>query len=611
MTQKHTRLGDVLVTQGAITRETLEHEAFHARGRLGHYLRAYNHIDDRALAKALAAQWELEYVEFDAHVPNASLFLPREREHYIRHHYVPFARSKSGLVIATSQPSDELKIFAAAYHLQPITMVVTSPRDLAAYHASVASLASTRHATLHLRRQHRHLSADRILLRNQRRGFVLLALALGAVFTFDSGAAWHGLLVACNIFYLATLALKMMLYHQGKKGLMEQQKNEASFKETVATLDHASLPIYTILLPLYQESSAVLERLIAHLNALDYPHEKLDIKLICEADDMATIEALKELQPPQMMEIIHVPPSQPRTKPKACNMAIPHFRGEFIVIFDAEDAPAPDQLKRAVAMFQATPTRVACLQAPLNYYNRQENLLTQLFSIEYSSLFNLLLPALQRIKLPIPLGGTSNHLRAEALRTVGGWDAFNVTEDADLGIRLAYFGFETRVLPSLTLEEAPVTVRAWMSQRTRWIKGYIQTWLVFTRDTGELKKRLGKAGYYGFQFFVGAPALTFLLAPLFWVIFAFSLTGLLPTHLSPLMVSLCFISFVGGMLSHWIYARATIRLEGWQSMGLAMAAYPLYWLLHSVAAARALYQLVVAPHHWNKTTHGISRIFKG
>ena len=150
-----------------------------------------------------------------------------------------------------------------------------------------------------------------------------------------------------------------------------------------------------------------------------------------------------------------------------------------------------------------------------------------------------------------------------------------------------------------------------MRQRARWVKGYIQTWLVFTRNPGDLKKRLGKLGYYGFQFFVGAPALTFLLAPFFWIICVLSFTGLLPTHLSPFMISLCLTSFVGGMVSHWVYARATIRLEGWQSMRLAVMAYPLYWLLHSVAAARALYQLVWAPHYWNKTIHGVSGIFKG
>jgi cellulose synthase/poly-beta-1,6-N-acetylglucosamine synthase-like glycosyltransferase len=277
------------------------------------------------------------------------------------------------------------------------------------------------------------------------------------------------------------------------------------------------------------------------------------------------------------------------------------------VIYDAEDAPAPDQLKRSVALFAQYPPEVACLQASLNYYNRHENLLTRLFSIEYSALFGLLLPALERMGLPIPLGGTSNHLRVVALRDAGGWDAFNVTEDADLGIRLAYFGYRTRILPSLTLEEAPVALGGWMKQRTRWIKGYIQTWLVYTRDPAELKRRLGTHGYYGFQFFVGAPALTFLLAPVFWAVFVLSLMGVF-TAISPMMLSFCMVAFVGGMVGHWLYARAVLCIERWDGMTLALVLFPLYWLLHSIAAGRALWQLATAPHYWEKTRHGLTRM---
>jgi cellulose synthase/poly-beta-1,6-N-acetylglucosamine synthase-like glycosyltransferase len=366
--------------------------------------------------------------------------------------------------------------------------------------------------------------------------------------------------------------------------------------------------MYSILVPMYRDSSDVMARLIANLDALDYPKEKLDIKLICEADDTVTLAALKALRPPETMEIIAVAPSHPRTKPKACNVALQRVRGEYVVIYDAEDAPAPDQLKRAVAMFRAGPEKLACLQASLNYYNRNENILTQLFSIEYSALFRLFLPALERMGLPIPLGGTSNHLKATALRDVGGWDSFNVTEDADLGIRLAYLGYTTQTLPSLTLEESPITLGAWMKQRTRWIKGYIQTWLVFTRDTAELKRRLGSRGYYGFQFFIGAPALTFLLAPLFWLAFILSLTGIFPNALSPNMHALCAFSFVGGMLCHWLFARKVMQLEGWENLSRAFWLYPCYWLLHSAAAARALWQLITAPHYWDKTSHGMSRM---
>ncbi|MFN7612298.1 MAG: glycosyltransferase family 2 protein, partial [Alphaproteobacteria bacterium] len=292
------------------------------------------------------------------------------------------------------------------------------------------------------------------------------------------------------------------------------------------------------------------------------------------------------------------------------NVALADVTAEFVVIFDAEDIPAADQLKKAVSRFRELPLDVACLQAPLNYYNRDENLLTRLFSIEYGSLFGQMLPALQALAIPMPLGGTSNHLRTAALRKVGGWDAFNVTEDADLGIRLSYFGYRTEMLDSLTLEEAPITFRAWFKQRARWIKGYLQTWLVYTRDTRDLKKRLGRVGYYGFHFFIGAPALTFLLAPFFWVIFFISLLGLFPTMLLPWVLTLCILSLCGGIVSHWLFARTTIRAQGWMGSKIRQAGwyYPFYWLLHSIAAVKALSDLALRPHHWEKTRHGVSKL---
>lgn len=606
MAQPAQRLGDILVAQGAITRVALEGLMPRVRGPLGAFLRAHDKINGRALSHALATQHGIAQVMLADMPADPTLFSARDLAHYQQHRYIPFMRNGAILTLATPEPSALLRAEAQRYHQCEIRMVVISPRDLTHYFATVASHATTRRARLSLRRKHRTLVADRILLPHQIRGLLVLAACVAAAFIVVPASAWHGLLIACNFFYLSTLAIKLQMYSQGRAGLKEQQKTLARHEQLITALSPESLPIYTVLVPLYRESAAVMARLVGHLNALDYPREKLDIKLICEADDAATLEALKALHPPETMEIIAVPPSTPRTKPKACNVAFQQLRGEFLVIFDAEDAPAPNQLKYAVALFQENGPRLACLQASLNYYNRDENLLTQLFSIEYSALFRILLPALARMQLPIPLGGTSNHLRVAALKEVGGWDAFNVTEDADLGIRLSYFGYRTGMLPSLTLEEAPITLGAWIKQRTRWIKGYIQTWLVYTRDTAELKRRLGSEGYYGFQFFVGAPAVTFLLAPIFWGVFILSLMGIFPVHLSPLMLSICLISFVGGIISHWWFARAVVGIEGWVHLRRAVLIYPLYWLLHSVAAARALWQLVTAPHYWEKTRHGVS-----
>ncbi len=607
---QRSRIGDVLVAQGALSRNVMESMLNQARGRLGDFLRSHGLVNGRDIANALAAQHSLEMLDVLAAPPQADLFMPRDIAHYVAHRFVPYRRDPEGLTLATCEPNEALRQFAETHYRCHITLCVITARDMSNYFAHRGATSATRQARLSLRRRYRHLVADRILIASQSRGLLLLlAMLVIAAFAMPT-MVWKTLLIGCKVFYVMTLLIKLEFYRQGVAGQRAQKLQETYLTNAVRALDAAALPTYSILVPMYDESAEVMQRLIMNLSKLDYPKEKLDIKLICEADDTATIDALKALRPPQTMEIIAVPPSLPRTKPKACNVALAHVRGEYVVIYDAEDAPAPDQLKRAYVMFRDGARDLACVQASLNYYNRDENTLTQMFAIEYSALFNLLLPALERMGLPIPLGGTSNHLKTAALRDVGGWDAFNVTEDADLGIRLHYFGYKTRILASLTLEESPISLGAWMKQRTRWIKGYIQTWLVYTRDTRMLKQRLGLRGYYGFQFFIGAPALTFLLAPIFWATFIVSLVGVLGNPLSPTMQVICGVSFIGGVLGHWLFARKVMQLEGWAHMHLAFMLYPLYWLLHSVAAARALWQLATAPHYWDKTRHGVSKILQ-
>lgn len=603
------RLGDILVEKG-VPRAAVE-RLVNTSAPIGHTLKSNGLIGARGLAQALAEQQHLPYVDLTQRPPDGSLFRTRDLAHYLKHRYIPYSFEVGVLTVACSDPSPELIRELAARYDCAIRLSVTSPRDLQTAWFAQGGRSISRRAKHALRRRHRGLTADRTLERPQAMGFGLLMLALLIFLIIDLRDTWYFVLIGCNLFYFVVLAFKLQLYLQGTSAARAMRLLDKQLQQNAAAIAEHTLSVYSILVPVFRESNEVLHRLLGNLSALDYPKEKLDIKLICEADDGETIEALKALRPPETMEIIAVPPSQPRTKPKACNVALQTIRGEYLVIYDAEDAPAPDQLKRAVDLFRESPANTACLQAPLNYYNRNENLLTQLFAIEYSMLFRLLLPAMERMELPIPLGGTSNHLKVEALLACGGWDAFNVTEDADLGIRLAYFGYRTRILPSLTLEEAPITLRAWMKQRTRWIKGYIQTWLVYMRDPAELKYRLGSQAYYGFQFFVGAPALTFLLAPIFWTIFILGLMGLMPQALSPAMLGFCIVSFIGGLASHWLFARKVMQLERWYDMASAGMLYPFYWLLHSIACARALWQLARAPHYWEKTTHGLSAVFKG
>ncbi len=235
----------------------------------------------------------------------------------------------------------------------------------------------------------------------------------------------------------------------------------------------AETPVYSVLVPLFREAG-VLPCLLQALEALDYPRAKLEVLLVLEAADLDTQAILLSLHLPPAFRTVIVPEGGPRTKPKALNYALQLARGDYVVVYDAEDRPEPDQLRRALAMFRRAPPQLGCVQAQLNIYNPRASWFARQFTLEYSALFDAILPALARLGLPVPLGGTSNHFRRETLVAVGGWDPFNVTEDADLGFRLARRGWRTALLQSTTWEEAPVSFSRWFRQRTRWLKGWSQ-----------------------------------------------------------------------------------------------------------------------------------------
>jgi len=601
------KLGDIL-TDNALASSAHITQALHTQSRigglLGDLLLCHHGIAPRALAQVVALQHNLPLVWLNQSPPDSSLFKQADLAHYQQWHMVPWRMENGVLQLATSHPSDALVAWARGHYGGDIALCVTASRDLHQHVLRAAHARMTRLARLRLKRLHPALSAAKTLVPTQARGLMAVIVFVASALLLIPETALLTALWMSNAFYLSTLCFKWLLYVSWKRITHTKP-------EDLGARDDSDLPTYSILVPMYKEPEPVIKNVIAALGALDYPAHKKEVFLLCEADDAETIAAIKAARPPEYCKILPVPPSRPRTKPKACNYALPMLRGEFVVIFDAEDRPEPAQLKKAVASFRAR-SDISCLQVPLNYYNRTENLLTKLFSIEYSALFRLQLPALERLAIPIPLGGTSNHIRRSALMEVGGWDAYNVTEDADLGIRLRYFGHHTAMLNSITLEESPVSLGAWLKQRSRWIKGYIQTWLVFTRNPGEMRARLGFGGYYGFQFFVGAPALTFILAPFFWAGCLFATAGLWHSPLpNPLLVTCC-LSMLCGALSHWLYAKAAVKQEGWGAEMLpAVAVYPFYWLLHSVASFIALWQLATRPHYWAKTTHGVSKNASG
>ncbi len=306
-------------------------------------------------------------------------------------------------------------------------------------------------------------------------------------------------------------------------------------QEKLDALADAELPVYTILVPLYKETE-VVDKVVRHISMLDYPSDRLDVKILLEPDDPETLAAIERTGLPPFCEVIICPDSQPKTKPKACNHGLARACGDYVVIFDAEDRPEPDQLKKAIVAFRRAERwwkrfrwlrwinpldrvdrgRTVCLQAKLNYYNPRQNLLTRWFTIEYATWFQLYLPGLHALRAPIPLGGTSNHFRADALKEIGGWDPFNVTEDCDLGIRLHKLGYRTQVLDSTTWEEANSRLGNWLRQRSRWVKGYVQTHFTHMRHPLRTLIKLRPWGTFNFLNSVGGLSLMLLLNPIFW-----------------------------------------------------------------------------------------------
>lgn len=372
----------------------------------------------------------------------------------------------------------------------------------------------------------------------------------------------------------------------------------------------ADLPIYTVLVPLHRESR-VLAQLRGALLALDYPAARLDVKLLIEAGDRETKEAIATIDWPGFVEVVTVPPGEPRTKPRALNVGLLLARGRYAVVYDAEDVPEPGQLRDAAALFDRLGPEVACLQARLVIDNTGDGILTRFFTLEYGALFDVLVPALAQCDLPVPLGGTSNHLKTEILRALGGWDPWNVTEDADLGIRLALAGYRVADLPSGTHEEAPARLGAWLAQRARWMKGYVQVVITHSRRPARTLRDLGPWRFSGAVLLTAVTVLSAAIYPVFAPIVLYQIaSGAILEHegaLELVVASLSTTLLGAGLLAMIWPALTAIRRRGWTGLLPFALLMPLYYLLVSVGAWRGMFELITDPDRWNKTEHGLAR----
>jgi len=369
-------------------------------------------------------------------------------------------------------------------------------------------------------------------------------------------------------------------------------------------LADADLPVYTVIVAMYREGT-VIPKLVAGLNAFDYPKAKLDIKLVIEAGDEETLSAIMAQRLPPRFDVVIAPPGKPRTKPRALNVALDVARGELVCVYDAEDEPAPDQLRRAAARF-AEDASLDALQGRLTIANWRDCWLSFMFAVEYAALFELVNPGLSALELPVALGGTTNHIRTATLRRVGGWDAWNVTEDADLGLRLARFGARVGALDSETVEEAPNEFANWFRQRSRWQKGWMQTMIVHTREPRRYFRELGfKKGVAGLTLIAGT-VMTGLFGPFFlveaiWRGFSESMSQAPVSRLADVYT---YILMLTGVQAVVLPALVAMRKRGMRDYGRALLYMPLYYALVSAATWMALYELIVRPFHWHKTSHG-------
>jgi glycosyltransferase XagB len=367
------------------------------------------------------------------------------------------------------------------------------------------------------------------------------------------------------------------------------------------------LPVYTVIVALYREAACV-PALLQALDAFDYPREKLQLILVLEPNDLATRAAIARFGPMPHLQVLIAPAIRPQTKPKALNCALPFARGTFTAVFDAEDRPHPGQLRAALDIFRSHGGDVACAQASLCIENFEKTWLTRMFAAEYAGQFDVFLPGFAEMRLPLPLGGSSNHFRTDVLRKVGGWDAWNVTEDADLGFRLARFGYRSVMFHSTTQEEAPAAFKSWLGQRSRWMKGWMQTWRVHMRHPRRLWREAGPRGLLALNVIVGGNVVTALAYPLLVIELSAGLlaetfggpgwffTGaLLPLHVATIAFGFLSTVVIGLM---GLARRKRLRIAP------VLALTPFYWALLSIAAWRALWQLWRDPYRWEKTEHG-------
>ncbi len=609
------RIGDILIDEGYISREDL-YKALSIQkkhgGRLGWILLSNGFITRLQFYRALAKKFNLPFVseDIEKNLDQLDIVLLQmtESEEVIEFQALPLNIVNNKLILLTSYPKNEktLEHFKNKFRVREIEERVVTDQDISNLVKRLFKRILQAKTTFGLYNREPEESAFIRMTKPQVIFFwaVILSTAIGM--WFYTNQVLIGLFALVQVFYLLAIVYKFIVSMAGIRSRFTYSKN----LEIKKSQEIKEYPVYTVLVPLFKEPEAVLKNIINAIKNLDYPKNKLDVIFLFEKNDHQTIDMAKSLKPVSSWRFFYVPNGTPTTKPKACNYGLHFARGKYLVIYDAEDIPEPNQLKKALAAFQNSSDEYGCFQAYLNYYNKNENFLTRMFTLEYSYWFDYMLNGLYKLKLPIPLGGTSNHFRTDILKKISGWDPFNVTEDADLGVRMAAENKRVGVIGSTTYEEANKSLGNWIRQRSRWIKGYMQTALVYNRHPVKLIKTLGLWKWASFQMLVTGTPLTFLINPIMWLTFLFWIlahNSIIFPSIPESVIIMGTISLIAGNLIMVLLNLAAAFSRKYYNLIPYSLLNPIYWIFHSIAAYKALFQLVFKPFYWEKTKHGITK----
>ncbi len=600
-------IGEILTKNGWIDQVELSNaltlQARH-QARLGDILRSNNLVSHSNFLAALAQQFGTRVVDLTTEPPEADVTDQLSAQYCLKHKIIPFKSTGNWMIFATANPDGFAAIIdELAKKFGRVSFVIAGLEQIE------AQISQLRNGDLSERAN--SLCPPRYSCRTWARpmglpvlAFVLMALSLLITF-YPQGLIWivTGWIIL-NLILMTALRFVALSVQIGAKLRKPfggaSQEPDACARETTQ-----KLPIVSVLVPLHREEH-ILPQLLNRLGQSDYPKGLLDVCLVLEENDEVTRKAASQLTLPGWIRIIEVPTSSLQTKPRAMNYALDFCKGSIVGIYDAEDAPDTDQISRIVNYFNQCGPEVACIQGYLDFYNPKRNWISRCFTIEYASWFRVVMHGIQKLGLPIPLGGTTVFFRRESLEILGAWDAHNVTEDADLGFRLVRFGYRCAVLATTTHEEANCRPLPWIKQRSRWLKGYAMTWVTHMRNPVALWRDLGPTNFVAFQVILLGTLTNFLLAPLIWSLWLIGF-GLTPIYASALpwqvwwllgsaFVITEFIQFIIGVFA--VSGREHRHLIPW------VPTMMFYWPLATFAAYKAMIELIIKPFYWDKTQHG-------